>query len=60
MNLSEDEIRQALIEAYEAGWRGCLELKQEYVEQVMEKFHKTHLEYAPKPIIDTTWTVVVA
>ena len=35
--MNKDQIRELLLEAYEAGWRGSLELKEDYVEAVMEE-----------------------
>ena len=47
MNLSEEEIKEILVEAYEAGWYGSLELKDECAELLLEKLRDkqvgTHL-----------------
>ena len=36
LSLSREKLRDLLLSAYESGWSGCLELKSEYVEQVMD------------------------
>lgn len=38
MNISKEEFLKALIEAYEAGWYGCLELKEEAAKDIADKF----------------------
>jgi len=38
LNLSKSRLKELLSSAYETGWSGCLELKSEYVEQVMAQF----------------------
>ena len=38
LNLSKSRLKELLSSAYESGWSGCLELKSEYVEQVMAQF----------------------
>tara|TARA_Y100000034_G_C6861683_1_gene392262 strand:+ start:205 stop:510 length:306 start_codon:yes stop_codon:yes gene_type:complete len=35
IEMTREAIKEMLVEAYEAGWRGCLELKEEYAEQVL-------------------------
>ena len=38
--IEEDDVKQALIEAYEAGWHGCLEMSNEYAVAALEKLKK--------------------
>ena len=38
MNISRERLYELISSAYESGWRGCLDLKSEYVEQVMDQF----------------------
>jgi hypothetical protein len=47
--IEEDDVKQALIEAYEAGWRGCLEMSNEYAVAALEKLRKVESEF------DETW-----
>lgn len=35
--LDRDRLRRMLIEAYESGWSGCLELRSEYAESVLDR-----------------------
>lgn len=48
--MERENIKQALLKAYEAGWRGSLELKEEYVEEALndlpeEKKHEEEKKY---------------
>lgn len=46
---NEDDVKKVLAEAYEAGWRGCLEMKGEYVEKAVQDLceHKVPEKHAP-------------
>ena len=37
VNISQEELKKMLEEAYEAGWRGCLDLKSSFADSCMEK-----------------------
>jgi hypothetical protein len=47
MNTTEERLTELLMEAYEAGWRGCLELKEEYANSVAEEEKEKALDYLP-------------
>lgn len=38
LSLSKDRLREIICGAYESGWGGCLELKNEYADQIMKQF----------------------
>lgn len=35
--MEKEKLKEMLMEAYEAGFRGCLELKEAYVEEMLEQ-----------------------
>lgn len=37
LNIDIERLKELLSDAYESGWSGCLDLKSEYVDQVLEK-----------------------
>jgi hypothetical protein len=39
--IDENELRKLLVEAYESGWRGSLELKDEHAEQSLSKYKES-------------------
>lgn len=51
MKISESEIRKALEECYQRGFEGCLDLKEEVIEELMLKLKESCEE--PKPFKKT-------
>lgn len=63
MMFSEEQVREALVRAYEAGWYGCLELKEETADTIIKELVEkiVHLQndslpthYAPYE----SWTIM--
>lgn len=62
LNLSRDMIKDLIGKAYEEGWSGCLELKSDYVEGVVDKLMREQtpsnsvvtVSAAPSQSISTT------
>lgn len=62
MMFSEDQVREMLIKAYEAGWYGCLELKDEtadaiikdLVEKIVRSENNSQTYYTPYE----SWTIM--
>ena len=50
--MDRNEIRQALLKAYEAGWRGSRELKEEYAEEALNDLLGPEDEEKEKTIVD--------
>lgn len=42
--MERSKIKEALLKAYEAGWRGSLELKEEYAEKALDEICGKELE----------------
>jgi hypothetical protein len=42
--MERSKIKEALLKAYEAGWRGSLELKEEYAEKTLDDICGTELQ----------------
>lgn len=38
LRISREKLSELISAAYESGWSGCLELKSEYTEQIMQQF----------------------
>jgi hypothetical protein len=42
--MEKEKLKKLIMEAYEAGWRGSLELKEAYAEEVVEKKESTEVK----------------
>ena len=49
MKIPESEIRKVLEESYQRGFEGCLDLKEETIEELMLKLKEVCEESKPKP-----------
>lgn len=41
LSISKERLKELISAAYENGWGGCLELKSEYVDQIMGEFERS-------------------
>lgn len=41
MNITKEKLESIISDAYESGWNGCLDLKSEYVNQILEKIQES-------------------